>query len=660
MHTSTIAQRLMLLVIVPLIALAVLAGILMTQSFNTYRDSVKTNQLMSVAVSAGDLIHTLQIERGSTAGFLQSNGKKFSNILPGIRGKTDERINDFKNQISGMDTNSLPLMAKAVEQSKSNLDKIADIRQRASQLTLTVPDEVSFYTNTIASLIDTMSVGVEYNHDAMISQKMIAYLSFIRAKENAGQERALVTAAFTANKVDPAQYRTILTKFNHQDAYLKDFRSIAGSEEKDSLEAVLTGAAAKEVERYRNILINKSSEGGFEVEPTEWFKTITAKIDGLHETESLIASRINADSARLLQGSRTQLFAALAVCIFAIVTTIIVSFWVARGISLPLQEMVKFAEKSISENNFSGKVPERGTIEVVRAGKSLNSLVDKFRNIILEAKQSSDKITTAAHLLALSSNEVKNNSIVQSSAAESVAAAVQQSSVSISETSTNAKAAAELVVHARQDSENAGRIMQETVGKMDGVAKLIRDSGDSVHNLSESSQKIGHIVQVISEIADQTNLLALNAAIEAARAGEQGRGFAVVADEVRKLAERTGLATGEIAALIQSIQNEIGGTVVSMQQANQHAAMSLELVNQSANALQQIDKGDLEVSSDVQNISDALVEQDAAIRQIAVSIEQIAQMAESNNNAATKNNKTAAELDVHASQLRNSVSAFIV
>jgi len=302
----------------------------------------------------------------------------------------------------------------------------------------------------------------------------------------------------------------------------------------------------------------------------------------------------------------------------------------------------------------------RDSSEVIRAGKALNQLIDKFRKIILETKQSSEQITAAAHGLAVSSNEVRENSIVQSSAAESVAAAVEESSVSLSETASNAQAAAELVIQARQDSENAGKIMQETVIKMDDVAKLIRDSGDSVQHLDESSKKIGNIVKVIKEIADQTNLLALNAAIEAARAGEQGRGFAVVADEVRKLAERTGSATGEIAALIKAIQDDIGGAVVSMQQANMNAASSLALVNQSANALQQIDQDDVEVSNDVMSISNALAEQDAAIRQIAVNIEQIAQMTESNNNVSVANSTTAAELDMLALQLRNSVAVYRV
>lgn len=660
MKLSSISHRLVLLVAVPLVALTTLAGLLINQAYTTYQNSIQTHQLMSLSVNAGNLIHTLQIERGATVGFLQSKGQKFSDVLPGLRTKTDERVALFVKDVDAIDLSQMPKLADAISKVKDTVNNVAGIRQRASDLSLTVPEGVSYYSGGITQLIDVMSVGVALNRDASISQQMIAYLSFVRAKENAGQERALVTAAFAANKMEPAQYRAILTKINHQEAYLNDFRSIASSESKASLVAVLESSAAKEVATYRDTLISKSAEGDFGVEPTQWFKTITTKIDGLHATEELITNQINSDAAVLQQSSRTQLIAVLLGSLVAIILTVAVSYWVATSISTPLNEMVNFTERAIVNNDFSGKVPEHGASEVIRTGKALNQLIDKFRKIILDTKRSSEQITVAAHALAVSSNEVKENSIVQSTAAESVAAAVEESSVSISETANSAQAAAELVTHARVDSENAGKIMQETVFKMNDVAKLIRASGDSVHHLDESSQKIGHIVQVIKEIADQTNLLALNAAIEAARAGEQGRGFAVVADEVRKLAERTGLATGEIGALIKAIQDDIGGTVVSMQQANLNAASSLELVNKSANALQKIDKDDIEVSNDVMSISNALAEQDAAIRQIAVNIEQIAQMTESNNNASTANNTTASELDGLALQLRDSVAVYKV
>jgi len=217
-----------------------------------------------------------------------------------------------------------------------------------------------------------------------------------------------------------------------------------------------------------------------------------------------------------------------------------------------------------------------------------------------------------------------------------------------------------VVARAREDSDRALAVMRETVGNMNEIARLISDSGRNVERLAGSSQEIGHIVQVIKEIADQTNLLALNAAIEAARAGEQGRGFAVVADEVRKLAERTTKATGEIAGLITAIQDGIGGTVTAMQQANLQADASLELVDRTEQALRQIDDGSREVAGNVQSISCALAEQDAAIRQIAVNVEQIAQMTERNNEAAAANNRTANELDGLSLQLRTAVAAFRV
>jgi methyl-accepting chemotaxis protein len=202
--------------------------------------------------------------------------------------------------------------------------------------------------------------------------------------------------------------------------------------------------------------------------------------------------------------------------------------------------------------------------------------------------------------------------------------------------------------------------MAKTVENVNGIASLIYKSGSNVGQLDESSKRIGGIVQVIRDVADQTNLLALNAAIEAARAGEQGRGFAVVADEVRKLAERTSKATQEIADLIGDIQNHIDGTVTGMQQANTQVAESLELVGKTEAALRRIDDDSREVANNVQSIADATHEQDAAIHQVATSVEKIAQMAEENSAAAASSSDTAIQLDRLSSTLRESVIHFKV
>ena len=658
MKTTSVIQRLLLLASVPLIALAISIGTQTRQSYVDYRNSEQTLRLMDLSVSAGNLIHTLQVERGATAGFLQSKGQKFADVLPGIRTRTDERLAAFRLEIDKSDSAALPSLVKATTEVQSRLKELAAIRQGASQQTLTVAEEVAYYTRTIASLVRAMSVGVDFSRDPTVSQKMIAYISFVRAKENAGQERALVTAAFTANTLEPEQYRTILSKIHHQDAYLSDFAGIAGSEEKQAVDAVLGDSAAKEVARMRNVLADKSGEGEFGIDPTTWFTTITAKIDGLHDAETLISGRIKDEASTRLQSSRTNFFAVLVLGGLAIVLTIIVSLAVARSIAFPLREMVAFAEHSIAERDFSGAVPEHGAAEVARTGAVFNNLIRKFRTIILDTRESSSQITSAAHALALSSQRVGDGSVVQSDAASSVATAVEQASVSVSETASNAHAAATVVARARRDSEEALAVMRDMVSAMSEVARLVRDSGLKVEQLNESSQKIGSIVQVIKDVADQTNLLALNAAIEAARAGEQGRGFAVVADEVRKLAERTARSTSEIASLITTIQDGISGTVAAMQVANAQSDASLKLVDRSEHAVQQIDQGSREVAENVQNISNALSEQDSAIRQIAVNVEQIAQMTESNNDAAAENSRTAAQLDNLSLQLREAVSVF--
>jgi methyl-accepting chemotaxis protein len=305
-------------------------------------------------------------------------------------------------------------------------------------------------------------------------------------------------------------------------------------------------------------------------------------------------------------------------------------------------------------------VPVQGTAEVARTGEAFNHLVGKFRDIISETHQSSQQISNAAEALANSSRLVGEGSVAQSAAAARVAQAVEEAAASISGTAMSATTASDVVSQAQRDNVEALAVMRETVANMNSIAHLISESGQKVEVLADSSQRIGGIVQVIKEIADQTNLLALNAAIEAARAGEQGRGFAVVADEVRKLAERTTKATGEIGGLITAIQQGIDGTVSSMQQANTEADASLSLVARTESALRRIDEGSDTVARHVQSIAVALQEQDAAVRQIAVNVEHIAQMTEKNSCAAEDNNQTASTLDALAHGLRDSVTIYRV
>jgi methyl-accepting chemotaxis protein len=425
-----------------------------------------------------------------------------------------------------------------------------------------------------------------------------------------------------------------------------------------SLETARASAPAKEVQRMRGELIDKSVGGGFGIDPTHWFAQITKKIDALHATENVVIENISGTSAGIVSGSQRLLYGYVLLTLAAVAIVLFAARTISLSVITPLNAEVEIAEFAIRESDFTRDVPETGPTEVVRAGRAFNHLMHTFRQIVVDMKGSSDQVTAVAHALAQASQEVRSGSQAQADAATTVAAACEEVSTSISETTVNAEVVSHKVAASRADTAETMRGMAETVASMRRIADLISTSTEQVTTLSDSSQQIGGIVQVIQEIAEQTNLLALNAAIEAARAGEAGRGFAVVADEVRKLAERTAKATGEIGGLIGAIQGGVENSLGAMEQADRQAATSLELVGATESALAHIDGEAQEVAHNVSAISAALKEQDQAMRQVAASIEEIAQKTERNSQAAETNNATAIELDGLADKLRASVARF--
>ena len=278
--------------------------------------------------------------------------------------------------------------------------------------------------------------------------------------------------------------------------------------------------------------------------------------------------------------------------------------------------------------------------------------------VIGQIQESSRRLAGAAENLAASSGQVAASSTGQSNASTAMAASMEEMSSSIGQVADSAQRSRELADQARHSSASSGQLVQKTIEEIHRIAQSVDGSARVVHGLGEHSQQISGIANTIKEIADQTNLLALNAAIEAARAGEQGRGFAVVADEVRKLAEKTTVSTQEIGAMIGAIQRGTAEAVAQMQNGTAQVRSGVETATRTGASMAGIEDGAGRVLLAVDDISSALREQSIASGEISRRIEDIVQMAEENGSAVRQISSAADHLQGLADELRLAVGHF--
>lgn len=334
-----------------------------------------------------------------------------------------------------------------------------------------------------------------------------------------------------------------------------------------------------------------------------------------------------------------------------------------------IKDMQKYLERSTKNILIAMEQFSKGDLTVqVRSEKEdddigklfagFNEAVGNIREMMIQVNEAVQATASASSQISASAEQMAAGAQEQSSQASEVASAIEQMTSTIVETTRNSGTAAESAKNAGDTAKDGGNVVQMTVDGMNEIAAVVEQAAATVAELGKSSDKIGDIIQVIDDIADQTNLLALNAAIEAARAGEQGRGFAVVADEVRKLAERTTKATKEIADMIKQIQHDTNGAVLSIQKGTKQVEKGKDLAAKAGSSMNNIVEAANKVVDIITQVATASEEQSSAAEEISMSVQSISAVSQESAGGVQQIARAAEDLNQLTERLQHFVEKF--
>jgi len=377
----------------------------------------------------------------------------------------------------------------------------------------------------------------------------------------------------------------------------------------------------------------------------------------LSDLDNYVQQRAKLDGKTTLSGARTARIVIIALLIVSLGIAAVVSLWIVNSITKRLNAAVETADR-IAERDLTVQVTGIDGTETGKLMAAMGNMVQNLRDIVSQTSEISARIASSSTELHATSEQIASGAEQVACQTQTVATASEQMSATSNDIAQNCHAAARNSQQASSAAESGAQVVAQTVEVMNRIADRVNATSRTVESLGARSDQIGAIVGTIEDIADQTNLLALNAAIEAARAGEQGRGFAVVADEVRALAERTTKATREISEMIKAIQGETKGAVTAMEEGVREVKQGTEEAAKSGSALQEILNQINAVSMQVNQIATAAEEQTATISEITGNITQISDVVQRTAQGSQDSSVAAAQLASLSDDLSTLVTQF--